>query len=127
MKRVVVDMHNGLFADAIAQALRGFSSDFDVATSDGPEKTAELCELTSANILIMEVTAFSPWDMDERMKVRGEVKSRDPVCKIVFVVDENSERELAEKVRQAKKDALIDQFVYGSISSTYLAAIMDTL
>lgn len=109
------------------QALRGFSSDFDVATSDVPEKTAQLCELTSANILIMEVTAFSPWDMDERMKVRGEVKSRDPVCKIVFVVDENSERELAEKVRQAKKDALIDQFVYGSISSTYLAAIMDTL
>ena len=32
-----------------------------------------------------------------------------------------------EQVREAKKQGLIDQFIYGSISATYLAALMDTL
>lgn len=45
----------------------------------------------------------------------------------MLVVDENSESELAEQVRQAKKDGLIDQFIYGSISAGYLVALIDTL
>ena len=43
------------------------------------------------------------------------------------VVDENTEKKLADKVRQAKKDGLIDNFIYGSVSSTYLSAVIDTL
>jgi len=50
-----------------------------------------------------------------------------PECKIVFVVDENAEKEVAKQVKQAKKDGLIDQFIYGSISATYLADIVDSL
>ena len=46
---------------------------------------------------------------------------------IVLVVDENAEKEVAKQVKQAKKDGLIDQFIYGSISASYLADIMDTL
>ena len=33
MRRVVVDMQNALFADAIATALQKFDSDFDVCQS----------------------------------------------------------------------------------------------
>ena len=127
MKRVVVDMQSALFADAIAAALRNFDSDFEVFTSEAPEKTADMCADTQANVLIMEVTAYTPWKIEERMKIRDEVKAYCPDCKIVFVVDENTEKKLADKVRRAKKDGLIDNFLYGSVSATYLSAVVDTI
>ena len=127
MRRVVVDMQNALFADAIAVALQKFDSDFEVCQSESPAKTSDMCSFTEANILIMEVTAYSSWKLEERMKIRNEVKAQNPGCKIVLVVDENSEKKLADKVRLAKKDGLIDNFIYGSISATYLSAVIDTL
>ena len=65
--------------------------------------------------------------IDERLKIRNAVKKQNSDCKIVFVVDEKTEKKLADKVRLAKKDGLIDNFVYGSVSSTYLSAVIDTL
>ena len=127
MRRVVIDMQNALFADAIATVLRDFDSDFEVYQSESPVKTSDMCAFTEANILIMEVTACSSWKLEERMKIRNEVKAQNPGCKIVLVVDENSEKKLADKVRLAKKDGLIDNFIYGSISATYLSAVIDTL
>ena len=127
MRRVVVDMQNVLFADAIATALQKFDSDFEVYQSESPAKTTELCAFTEANILIMEVTAYTSWKLEGRMKIRNEVKAQSPSCKIVLVVDENTEKKLADKVRQAKKDGLIDSFIYGSVSSTYLSAVIDAL
>ena len=127
MRRVVVDMQNALFADAIAAALRNFDPGFEVYQSESPAKTTDMCVLPQANILIMEVTAYTPWKLEERMKIRGEVKAQNPNCKIVLVVDENTEKKLADKVRQAKKDGLIDNFIYGSVSSTYLSAVIDAL
>jgi phage FluMu protein Com len=61
------------------------------------------------------------------MKIRDQVKEKCPDCKIVLIVDENAEREVANQVKQSKKDGLIDQFIYGSISASYLADIVDTL
>ena len=127
MRRVVVDMQNTLFADAIATALKKFDSDFDVSCSERPEKTPEMCDYTMAQILIMEVTNYTPWKFEERMKICDTVKRRDPACKIVLVVDENTEKKLADRVRLAKKDGLIDNFVYGSTSSAYLSAVIDAL
>ena len=127
MRRVVVDMQNALFTDAIATALRNFDSDFEVYQSESPAKTTDMCAFTEANILIMEVTAYTSWKLEGRMKIRGEVKAQSPGCKIVLVVDENTEKKLADKVRQAKKDGLIDSFIYGSVSSTYLSAVIDAL
>ena len=127
MRRVVVDMQNALFADAIAKALRDFDSDFDVCCSESPEKTLDMCDYTLAQILIMEVTGYTPWKFEERMKLREAVKLRDPNCKIVLVVDENTEKNAADKVRQAKKDGLIDNFIYNSVSAAYLSAVIDTL
>lgn len=127
MRRVVVDMQNVLFADAIATALRNFDSDFEVYQSESPNTTLYMCIDTQANVLIMEVTAYSPWKIDERLEIRNAVKKQNPDCKIVFVVDEKTEKKLADKVRLAKKDGLIDNFVYGSVSATYLSAVIDTL
>lgn len=127
MRRVVVDMQSTLFADAIARALRDFDSDFDVCCSESPEKTSDLCDYTIAQILIMEVTNYPPWRFEERMKIRSTVKERNRNCKVVLVVDENTDKKLADKVRLAKKDGLIDSFIYGSVSTNYFSAVIDTL
>lgn len=127
LRRVVIDMQNTLFADAVAEALRRFDSDFEPIMSESPEKILFLCDSVLANVLIMEVTAYTPWKLEERMKIRDELKKTNPDCKIVLVVDENTEKKLADRVRQVKKDGLIDNFIYGSVSSTYLSAVIDTL
>lgn len=127
MRRVVIDMQNILFADAIAEALRRFDSDFDPIMSESPDKTLTLCNAVLANVLIMEVTSYKPWKLEERLKIRNELRKENPNCKIALVVDENTEKRLADQVRQAKKDGLVDNFIYGSISSTYLAAVIDAL
>ena len=127
MRRVVIDMQNTLFADAVAEALRRFDSDFEPIMSESPEKILLLCDSVLANVLIMEVTAYTPWKLEERMEIRDKLKKTNPDCKIVLVVDENTEKKLADQVRQVKKDGLIDNFIYGSVSSTYLSAVIDTL
>ena len=127
MRRIVVDMQNYLFTDAIARTLRSADSDFDVRRSENPEKTAELCSLCEPYALLMEVTGYTPWRLEERLKIRNEVKQRSPQCKMVLIVDENAEKKLAQCVLQAKKDGLIDNFIYGSISASYLTAVIDTL
>ena len=127
MRRIVVDMQNYLFADAISRALQSADSDFDVRRSDSPDKTAELCGFCEPYALLMEVTGYTPWKLEERLKIRDEVKKQRPDCKIVLIVDENTEKELARRVLQAKKDGLIDNFIYGSVSASYLSAVIDTL
>ena len=127
MRRVVIDMQNALFADAVAEALRRFDSDFDPVMSERPDKTLSLCNAVLVNVLIMEVTAYTPWKLEERMKIRDELRKVEPDCKIVLVVDENTEKKLADRVRQAKKDGLVDNFIYGSVSSSYLSAVIDAL
>ncbi|MGM9669566.1 MAG: hypothetical protein ACI3VZ_07410 [Faecousia sp.] len=127
MRRIVVDMQNYLFADAIARTLRSADSDFDVRRSERPDQTAELCGLCQPYALLMEVTGYTPWKLEERLRIRDEVKQATPDCKIVLIVDENTEKELARRVLQAKKDGLIDNFIYGSVSAAYLSAVIDTL
>lgn len=127
MRRVVIDMQNVLFADAVAEALRRFNSDFEPIMSEHPDKTLLLCDALLANVLIMEVTAYTSWKLENRMKIRDELKKCNPDCKIVLVVDENTEKKLADQVRQAKKDGLVDNFIYGSSSSSYLSAVIDAL
>lgn len=127
MRRVVVDMQSALFSDAISTALKAFDPDFYVIQSESPVKTIELCSYAQPNVLLMEVTAYAPWRFEERMKIRDAVKAQEPDCKIALVVDEKTDKKLADRVRRAKKDGLIDNFIYGSISSTYLSAVIDAL
>ena len=127
MRRVIIDMQNYLFSDAIAMALTNSDSDFEVHNSDNPDDTAELCRIFMPYALLMEVTGNMPWQLEERLAIRNEVKQNDPNCKVVLIVDENAEKKLARRVLQAKKDGLIDNFIYGSVSATYLSAVIDTL
>lgn len=127
MRRVVIDMQNYLFADAVAKALMREDTDFEIYMSESPDKTVDLCRMAVPYALLMEVTRFAPRLFSERIKIRNEVKALSPDCKMAFIVDENIEKDLARKVKQAKKDGLIDQFIYSSISAAYLIALIDVL
>lgn len=127
MRRIVINMQNSLFCNAIADTLRSSGNELEPYTIDSPEKIVDECKWISPYALLMEVTGYTPWMLCERMNIRDEIKEKCPDCKIVLVVDENAEKEVARQVKQAKKDGLIDQFIYGSISATYLADIIDSL
>ena len=122
-----MDMQNGLFADAIAQVLTRFASDFEVYLSDSPDQTEELCVDGMANLVLMEAVPFGSRSLEARLRLRDRLRRLRPACRIVLVVDEKTDPKLAENVRTAKKDGLIDQFIYSSISSEYLSALIDTL
>lgn len=128
MRQVILSIKDYIFADAVAMALLGDNSgNFAVQKTQSPEEIRQYCEITSPYALLMEVTRYPPHTLAERLAIRDKVKEQNPDCKIVLLVDENSEKEVAEQIRQAKKDGLIDQFIYGSTSASYLVAMMDTL
>ena len=123
-----MNMKDLFFADALAQSLQADPrGGFTVQSVTAPEELVQYSALYSPYAVLMEVTRYPPYGMEERLKIRNAVKNVHPDCKVVLVVDENSEKEAADRVRQAKKDGLIDQFIYGSISPAYLVALMDTL
>ena len=127
MRRIVINMQNSLFCNAISETLRISGNELDPYSVDSPDKVIDECKWVAPYALLMEVTGYTPWKLCERMKIISSVRLQMPECKIVLIVDENAEKELAKEVRQAKKDGLIDQFIYGSISATYLADIVDSL
>ena len=120
MKKIVVDMQNFLFGDSIAAAFRNSNYDIDVVRAETPQETVELCRVYKPFVLVMEVTAYTPWLLCERMKLRDEVKTTCPDCKIALIVDSNTEKQAAKDIRDAKKNGIIDQFFYGSMTAEYL-------
>ena len=120
MKKIVVDLQNYLFADSIAVAFRNSNYDIDVVRAETPQDTVELCRVYKPFVLLMEVTAYTPWLLCERMKLRDEVKATCPDCKIALIVDSNTEKQAAKDIRDAKKNGIIDQFFYGSMTAEYL-------
>ena len=127
MRRIAINMQNSLFCNAIADTIRRSGNELEPYTIDSPDKVVDECKWIAPYALLMEVTCYTPWLLAERMKIRDAVRELNPECKIVLIVDENAEKAVAKQVKQAKKDGLIDQFIYGSISASYLADIVDSL
>ena len=127
MRRVAINMQNFLFCNAICETLRMSGNELEPYAIDSPDKVVDECKWIAPYALLMEVTGYTPWLLVERMKIRDAVRGLNPECKIVLIVDENAEKAVAKQVKQAKKDGLIDQFIYGSISASYLADIVDSL
>ena len=101
MQRIVLDMKGGLLAEAVMQSLSGFDPDF--------------------------LVPYDGWRLSERLKLCSAVKQLGWGCKVLLLVDENSDKMLASEVRQAVKDQLADNFIYASVSPAYLAGVIDTL
>ena len=120
MQKIVVDRQNFLFADSIAAAFRNSDYDIDVVRAETPNDTVELCQMYKPFVLVMEVTGYTPWLLCDRLRLRDEVKSVCPDCKIALLVDSNTEKQAAKDIRDAKKNGSIDQFFYGSMTAEYL-------
>jgi len=127
MKRILINMQNTLFCNAIAETLRNSGNELTPYTVDHADSVVDECKWIAPHAVLMEVTGHTPWKLVERMEIRNAVKALLPECKIVLVVDENAEKDVAKLVKETKKEGLIDQFVYGSISASYLADIIDSL
>lgn len=126
LRCVIINMKDYIFADAVAQALQSDKeSDFKVEKVYTPQEIKQYGKI--ASIVLMEVSGCAPYNLEERLKIRDMLKAENPDCKVVLVVDENSEKETAKRISQAKKDGIIDQFLYGSVSAAYLSAVIDTL
>ena len=92
MKKIVVDMQNFLFGDSIAAAFKNSNYDIDVVRAETPQDTVELCRVYKPFVLVMEVTAYTPWLLCERMKLRDEVKTTCPDCISKRIKANNGER-----------------------------------
>ncbi len=126
LRWVIVNMKDYIFADAVAQALQSDKeNDLKVEKVYTPNEIEQYRKI--ASIVLMEVSGLAPYNLEERLKIRDTLKAANPDCKVVLVVDENSEKETAKQIRQAKKNGIIDQFLYGSVSAAYLSAVIDTL
>ncbi|MDO4650725.1 MAG: hypothetical protein Q4B26_18975 [Eubacteriales bacterium] len=126
MKKVLMNLQNYLFADAVERSLRE-DGDFIIVNVSDSDDVIHQCELTSPEVIFMEVTGYLPWRMSERMKIRKIVKGRDPNCKVVLMVNENTEEGMAEQIIEAKLNGEIDGFVYSSVSASYLSALLQTV
>ncbi len=124
MARVLVHVQNYMFADMIAHTLE--AGDFSVTIVNGQKDLIREFNRTAANLVLMEVTGQLYWNMKERMKLCSQMKRLDPDCKIILIVNEKADPQVAGEVRQAKIDRRIDQFIYTSVSASYLYGVMET-
>ena len=60
MRKIVIDMQNYLFADAVATAFKNSDYDIEVIRAESPRDTVELCQVYEPFALVMEVTAYTP-------------------------------------------------------------------
>ncbi len=127
MKKIVLDMQSGIHAHNMERMLLQKLEDYQVVISESPDSTADWCRSHRLDVLLMEVKAYSPWMFLERMKIRDKVKRSTENCRVILFVDDESDNNLTEKVRQAKREGRIDAFLFGSVSETYFASVIDSV
>lgn len=103
-------------------------ADFQVQNAGPKTKDiVKLCRSCRADVLLLEVCPHPPRTLQDRLLLANDLRDVCPHCKTVLLVDEAEYPELATAVCLAKKDHIVDDFVYASVSPAYLSAMMDTL
>ena len=119
MKTVLTEICNGLMADSIRHILEAGGAFLVLPLSEA--------EASAVDIILLEVAYNPGFTMDERMAAVKSIRSRSPDARILLLCDENSTPELARKVVLAKKDGRIDDFIYSSVSESYLTAMLESI
>lgn len=127
MKKIVLDIQSALHARNMERMLMQELEDCQVVVSESQDTTAEWCKTHKPDVLLMEVKAYSPWMFTERMAIRKKVKQALSDCRIILFVDDENDSDLTENVRQAKREGLIDAFLFGSVSENYFASVIDSV
>jgi hypothetical protein len=126
MVKILVSIQNGLLAEAMAVMLResGEFEPFPISAGNKNSDVARECELLDVQMVLLEVSYANGTTLETRMKEVRQIRSRIPNCKIVLLCDENSAPEIARDVMLAKKDGLIDNFFYSSVTARYILAAL---
>ena len=126
MKKIIVSIPNALLAGGVVMYLKK-NPDFNIYREDNPSGIEDLCIASKADVLLAEVRERPPHTLDEWNIRLNEIKKKLPDCKAVYVVDENSSPELADRVALARSNRLIDAFIYGTVSGEYVTALVGSL
>ena len=127
MRKIVLDIQSAIHAHNMERMLMQELEDCQVVVSESPDSTAEWCKLHKSDVLLMEVKDYSPWMFPERMEITKKVRKSTPECRIILFISDENDGELTEKVRQAKREGLIDAFLFGSVSENYFASVIDSV
>lgn len=127
MKKIVLDIQSGIHAHNMERMLMQKLDDCQVVISESPDSTAGWCQTHRPDVLLMEVKAYSPWMFSERMDICKKMKKTMPECRVILFVDDESDSDLTGKVRQAKRDGIIEAFLFGSVSDNYFASVIDSV
>lgn len=103
MKKIVLDMQSGLYADAIRRVLVQELSDCQVIISGTPESTAARCRILRPDALLLEVTPLEPWALVSRLKLTKTIKAESPSCKIIALINDKADSHLADSVKKSQK------------------------
>lgn len=127
MKTVITNICNSLMAVSISDILQETGGYTVRSVRGGRTDLIEECKAASADIALLEVAYNPGFTIDERLEGVGRLRQLSPDCKVLLICDENSAPDLARRVVQAKRDGLIDDFVYSSVSEGYLVAMLDSM
>ena len=119
VKKILLDLQSRINARNMERTLLQEMDCWQVVISPHPDQTAEFCRMHHPQILLMEVTGYTPWTLSERMNLRERLHQSNPDCKLVLMVDERADQALADEVTLIKRDGLIDAYILGSVDSPY--------
>ena len=124
MKKIVLNICNSLMALSITHSLTK-TGGFQIASiRPDCKEIARECADASADVLLMEAAFNIGATLDDCLKEAKRLRSLRPECRTILLCDENSAPEVARRIALAKKDGLIDDFVYSSVSESYLTAML---
>lgn len=126
MKNIVISSPNTLFSSGLSLFLEK-DPHFFVIREDRLEQLKTTCLVFSSDVLIAEVRHYPPYTVNNWLQRMDEIRENLPQCKIALLVDENSHPEVAEEVKDAKQQELIDAFFYGTVSGEYMAAVIESM
>ena len=124
MKKIVLSICNSLMAMSITRSLKQTGGFQIVSIHPGCKEIAGECAGVSADVLLMEAAFNTGATLDDCLKEAKRLCSLRPECKVILLCDENSAPEVARRIALAKKDGLIDDFIYSSVSESYLTAML---
>lgn len=127
MRRLLINTQKFLIGNAIGEAVRREESDFEVMNSESTEEILDINSWFIPNIVLLEVPNCTPYRLKDRLKIVEDIRNMNRNCNVVVIVNENLDKDVANCVRKIQKSGLIDDFIYSSISTAYLVAIVDSL
>ncbi|NLY09484.1 MAG: hypothetical protein GXZ11_06255 [Tissierellia bacterium] len=102
------------------------STSFTVTAIENNEIIPDFCEEENVNVVLLEVRHQPPWDIERCLLLQSEIREKSPSTKTVFLCDSKNGN-LGKQVMLAKREKLIDDFLYADTGYDYLCATLESL